>query len=174
MGIVGWNTIGSVLVHRTRQGFSTSVLRHKYISTHLTPRYQTIHISALYALHFETFWSSSFEKFWYKTVMQKNSGLNRDVNVKTFNMTIICCEFSAVNKKINGFSTVNCSKWHHSHQGRQLTLWVMLRQHTTLITELTSALCSTLFSINLQFAKMRAFSLHYSGFDLFHRFRALL
>ena len=30
-----------VLVHRTTQVISTSVLRHKYTSTHLTPRYQT-------------------------------------------------------------------------------------------------------------------------------------
>ena len=33
------------------------------ISTHLTPRYQTIHVSALYALHCETFWFSASEKF---------------------------------------------------------------------------------------------------------------
>ena len=30
-----------VLVHRTTQVISTSVLRHKYTSTHLTQRYQT-------------------------------------------------------------------------------------------------------------------------------------
>ena len=33
------------------------------ISTHLTPRYQTIHVSALYALHCETFWFSASKKF---------------------------------------------------------------------------------------------------------------
>ena len=109
-------------------------------------------VSALYALqHCETFWSSASEKLNVKQSCRE-TGLNTDL--------CTCCQcegfqhdnnllwiFSCQKKKINWVSTVNCSKWRHSHQGRQLTLRVMLRRYTTLITESALAVCSTLFSI---------------------------
>ena len=86
-------------------------------------------------------------------------------------MTIISCEFSAV-KEINGVSTVTCSKWHQSHQGRQLTLSTV--KTTPLITESALAISDLWYPVlHLQSAKMRAFSLYsLFGFDrysnLFH------
>ena len=75
-------------------------------------------------------------------------------------------------KEINGVSTVTCSRWHHSHQGRQLTLSTV--KTTPLITESALAISDLWYPVlHLQFAKMRAFSLHsLFGFDrysnLFH------
>ena len=72
------------------------------------------HVSALYALHYETFWSSASERFKIKQSCREAEDdieiCVHAVSMKASNMTIICCEFSAVKKKISRVSTVNLLK----------------------------------------------------------------
>ena len=60
-------------------------------------------MSALYALHCETFWSSTSKKFKIKQSCKETEDYIEicvhAVNVKAANMTIICGEFSAVKKR---------------------------------------------------------------------------
>ena len=77
-------------------------------------RYQTKYVGALYALHCEIFWSSASKKFKIKQSRKETEDYTEicvhAVNVKASNMTIICCEFSAVKKRSVGVSPLNLFK----------------------------------------------------------------
>ena len=111
--------------------------------------YPSRHFSALHSLHCEMFCRLLLKGLIFKkSCKQAEDYIEicvQAVSVKASNMTVICCEFSAV-KKISGVSTVNCSKWQHSNQ-RSQKFCVILRQYTPLITESAIAFCTTLFSI---------------------------
>ena len=117
-------TILHCLCYWQEHSHSPRLFQHQRSDTntpaHLTPRYQTKHVGILcrllYALHCEceTFWSSASKKFKIKQSCKETEDYIEicvhAVNVKASNMTIICCEFSAVKKGSVGVSTLNLSR----------------------------------------------------------------